>query len=179
MPENDIIEFTTAERERLFEELYLDMFPRVAKYISRRGGSFDEAKDIFQEAAIICYEKITGAGNNTILNKEAYLMGIARHLWIKACKDKSLLSDNHGEIDLADSKDLNASERVLGFLSVAGQKCMELLHAFYYDKCNMKQVATNFGFSSERSATVQKFKCLEKVRDIVKQRSLVYEDFLD
>lgn len=179
MPDNNTIAFTAAEREQLFEKLYLDMFPRVARYISKRGGSFDEAKDIFQESVVIYYEKMTGSGVDVVQHTDAYLMGIARHLWIKACKGKARLADDSRDADIADSKELSASERVLGFLTVAGQKCMELLHAFYYDKQNMKEVATNFGFSSERSATVQKFKCLEKVRDIVKQRSLVYEDFLD
>jgi len=54
-----------------------------------------------------------------------------------------------------------------------------LLRAFYYDKLSMSKIANRFGFSSERSATVQKYKCLEKVRDLVKEKSLSYEDFLE
>jgi predicted DNA-binding protein YlxM (UPF0122 family) len=56
---------------------------------------------------------------------------------------------------------------------------MELLRAFYYDKLSMRKIAGQFDFNSERSATVQKYKCLEKVRDIVKEKSLTYEDFLE
>jgi hypothetical protein len=56
---------------------------------------------------------------------------------------------------------------------------MELLQAFYYDKLPMNTIAGLFGFGGERSATVQKYKCLEKVRDIVKDKSLTYEDFLE
>jgi hypothetical protein len=42
----------------------------------------------------------------------------------------------------------------------------------------MTQVAETFGFSGVRSATVQKYKCIEKVRETVKQKALTYEDFL-
>lgn len=168
----------TEDRTQYLEELYKVMFPRVASYISRRGGSFDEAKDIFQEAVIIYYEKISGAGVYTVQNKGAYIMGIARHLWMKAIKDKTLTTNADKVATLADNKELQPTERILSFLSVAGKKCMEMLHAVYYDKRTMKHIADNFGFSSERSATVQKYKCLEKVREIVKEKSLVYEDFL-
>jgi hypothetical protein len=30
-----------------------------------------------------------------------------------------------------------------------------------------------------RSATVQKYKCMEKIRETIKDRSLVYEDFIE
>ena len=56
---------------------------------------------------------------------------------------------------------------------------MELLSAFYYDKLNMLEVAQKFSFSGERSATVQKHKCLEKVKSVVKQKALQYEDFFE
>jgi hypothetical protein len=54
-----------------------------------------------------------------------------------------------------------------------------LLKSFYYDKMPMSDIGRSFGFSGERSATVQKFKCLEKVRDTVKSKALQYEDFVE
>ncbi len=56
---------------------------------------------------------------------------------------------------------------------------MELLKSFYYDQLPLADAATLFGFSGVRSATVQKYKCLEKVRESIKEKSLIYEDFLD
>ncbi len=54
---------------------------------------------------------------------------------------------------------------------------MDMLQAFYYDKLNMREIAERFNLSGERSATVQKHKCLEKVREKVKEKSMTYEDF--
>ncbi|MOA63021.1 hypothetical protein D3C78_1886090 [compost metagenome] len=56
---------------------------------------------------------------------------------------------------------------------------MELLSAFYYERMDMKELGERFGFSGARSATAQKFKCLEKVKETVKQKSLRYEDILE
>jgi len=69
--------------------------------------------------------------------------------------------------------------KLMHYLETAGQKCMEMLKAFYYDNLPVKTIAGLFGFSGERSATVQKYKCMEKVRETIKQRSLTYEDFLE
>jgi hypothetical protein len=65
------------------------------------------------------------------------------------------------------------------FLETTGKKCMELLRSFYYDNVPLADAAKLFGFSGVRSATVQKYKCLEKIRETIKQRSLTYEDFLN
>ena len=56
---------------------------------------------------------------------------------------------------------------------------MKLLKGFYYDQLPLTDIATAFGFSGVRSATVQKYKCLEKVRETIKQKALQYEDFME
>ena len=150
----------------------------MARYVSKRGGTFDDAKDIFQDALVIYYEKAV-AGSMPLNNDKAYLMGIAKHLWLKKFrgdKDNLPLED----FDLADEPDDTLSEnKVLAYLQTAGKKCMELLSAFYYDKVPVKQAAELFGYAGERSVTVQKYKCLEKVRQTVKQQSLSYADFIE
>jgi hypothetical protein len=69
-------------------------------------------------------------------------------------------------------------EKLLAFVKTTGEKCVDLLTAFYYDNDTMQTIANKFGFSGERSATVQKFKCLEKIRNSIKTKSLTYEDFM-
>lgn len=167
------------QRSAHLEALYKRLFPAVAAYVSKRGGTLDEAKDIFQEAVIIAYEKVRN-GDVELHNEQAYIMGTAKHFWLKQYRQQSQqqpLSAHH-DADNA-TTDTVSSGRLLRFLETAGHKCMELLRAFYYDGLSMTEIAHNHGFSGERSATVQKYKCLEKVRNTVKQKSLQYEDFLD
>jgi DNA-directed RNA polymerase specialized sigma24 family protein len=174
------IEDLAAERKALFMQLYKQAFPLVAKFVSERGGSFDEAKDIFQDALVIYYEKL--AASNVVLqySERSYILGIAKHLWAKKNKQHNhpiALDDSLAGIAMEETAS-SAPEKLLDLLHHSGQRCMELLRAFYYDKWSMSKIANRFGFSSKRSATVQKYKCLEKVRDLVKEKSLTYEDFL-
>ncbi|RYU91306.1 sigma-70 family RNA polymerase sigma factor [Mucilaginibacter terrigena] len=170
----------TANREQSLMELYKSAFPAVAKYVARLGGSFDDARDVFQDALVIYYEKAV-CGNLNAADDKAYLLGIAKHLWFKKFREGNGTVPLHDELlNLADEAEGQVStNKVLQYLQTAGKRCMELLSAFYYDKLPMKEAAEQFGYAGERSVTVQKYKCLEKVRDTVKQRSLSYADFIE
>ena len=50
------------QREALFTRLYLEVFPSVSSFISKRGGDLEQARDLFQEALVIYYEQIVLAG---------------------------------------------------------------------------------------------------------------------
>jgi len=170
----------TVNREQLLMELYQSAFPPVAKYVARLGGSFDDAKDVFQDALIIYYEK-AAAGRLSAQNDKAYLLGIAKHIWFKKFReDNNHLPLHYDFLNIADeANEQVSSNKVLHYLETAGKRCMELLSAFYYHKMPMKDIAVLFGYAGERSVTVQKYKCLEKVRDTVKEQSLSYADFIE
>ncbi len=170
-----------SKQQQQFMVLYQTAFPAFAKFVNRMGGNLDEAKDAFQDAILVWYEKtgIAKAGINK--SEKAYVLGIAKYLWIKRF-NKSLLQVPISQTDFnnAAEEEANPSEkRLLQLLKTAGEKCMKLLKSFYYDKLNPVDLALKYGFSGEHSATAQKYKCLEKVRNQVKQKSLSYADFID
>jgi DNA-directed RNA polymerase specialized sigma24 family protein len=173
-----------AERhEDLFKRLYESAFPGVAAFVSKRHGTLQDAKDIFQDALVIFYEKLAAGRLQINLSEEAYLLGIAKHLWIRKFNhDKRNVSFTELESAIAIPNDYFAevhTGRLLQFLELTGKRCMDLLMAFYYTRLSMQKIREEFGYGSERSATVQKYKCLEKIRDQVKERSMNYDDFTE
>src|SRR5690349_16042463 len=128
------------QREENFEYLYEEVFPVVADIVSKQGGSFQDAKDIFQDALIIFYEKSVDGELEIKLSNEAYIVGIAKHLWIKKFKSRyGLLSLDALEKEITLPRDYfepvtTKTNRLLRLLEVAGKKCIELLRSVYYDK---------------------------------------------
>lgn len=171
------------DRESLFSQLYEQAFPTTAHFVSKMGGSFQEAKDVFQDALLLYYEKLQNPGFELQTTAEAYILGISKHLWIRKFKQQRLkVSLSEAERSISIPEEYPASvddQKLLQLLLRSGHKCMALLRAFYYEKLPMKQIAGAFGYSTDRSATVQKYKCLEKVRDTIKEKSIGYEDFLN
>ncbi|WP_422360922.1 sigma-70 family RNA polymerase sigma factor [Reichenbachiella sp.] len=170
---------TTRTREDTISQWYEKVFPKIAAYIKQRGGNLEVAKEVFQTAIVLYYEKLCGTNFQPLVSDGAYLMGISKKLWLKYQK-KNALVESLDEIEITAEKDKTLSTRkLLLHLKQSGEKCMELLQSFYYEKLSMKQVADRYGYASERSATVKKYKCLEKVREGVKLKSLNYEDFFE
>ncbi|MBE7174906.1 MAG: sigma-70 family RNA polymerase sigma factor [Mucilaginibacter polytrichastri] len=168
-------EHAGSDRIDKLELLYRKTFPAVAAYVARKGGSLNDARDIFQEAVLAWYEK----PERSWQNDGAYIMGTAKHMWSRRFNDMSR-QEPIGDFDRPEVEEESPSEkRIMNFLEKAGRKCMELLRSFYFEEEELQDIAQRFGFSGVRSATVQKYKCLEKVRETVKHKSLQYEDFLD
>lgn len=164
-----------------FVQLYKEVFPLVVKYISKGQGTLEQAKDIFQDALIIYYEQILSTEKQIEQTEKAYIFGIVRHLWIHQFKlglNYEPLSDKIELVENVDDARIS-DKQLMRLLMNAGERCVSLLKTFYYDKLSMTEMAERFGFRSERSATVQKFKCLEKVRDFIKEKTLGYEDFVE
>jgi DNA-directed RNA polymerase specialized sigma24 family protein len=179
MAKNHCILETARQREILFMALYKKAFPNVAHYVARMGGSLEEAQDIFQDTLVIYYEKIISAPNNTVVSESAYLLGIAKNLWLRRYKAENK-NKSFDDFDIEAIPDKEpAADKLLYYLETAGKKCMELLKAYYYDNLKVDNIATLFGYSGTHSATVAKYTCLEKVRETIKEKSLTYADFIE
>ncbi len=177
------IEITSYVKETAISpELYKSAFPIVAAWVRKMNGSLEDAKDVFHDALVLYQEKMN-RGVEIEISPEAYILGIAKHLWLRKFRRLSkMVSLTSAEkaieipLDFYPSVSVN---RLLGFLEKAGKSCLELLRRAYYEKLSASELAKQMGYRGERSATVQKYKCIEKLRGIIKQKSMTYEDFTD
>jgi DNA-directed RNA polymerase specialized sigma24 family protein len=149
--------------------LYRDSFPDFARLVRRMGGSLEQAKDSFHDALLIYLEKEKAGTLHLHSTPKAYLLGTARICWLQTLKNKPsmpLPDTLEQSPDQPESREME--ENLLRSLLRTGKKCLHLLKAFYYDNSSMQDIATRFGFNGSRSATVQKYKCLEKLRNEIK-----------
>ncbi len=170
-------------REKVFEELYERAFPLFARFAGKMHAPFQDAKDIFHDALVVYYEKTMDKGFSVRTSAEGYILGIAKHLWIRKFRHdrhRISLDSVESEIMLPEEYFTSVNDRkLLRFLEATGKKCMDLLRNFYYGRMSMKELAEAGGYRDERSAAVGKFKCLEKMREAIKNKSIRYEDFIE
>ena len=153
-------------------------FPVVKKHIIQNNGSKIEAEDIFQEALVILIHKI----NTTVFEPKStlntYLFGVCKILWFEQLrlKKKMITSSSYIEENAyyeddfeTDNKDKRAQEAILSI----GKKCQELLQFFYFNNLSMKEIAIKLGFSSEKVAKNQKYRCIEKAKEYLKANPIV------
>jgi len=177
MNDQKIIELLKSEkRNKAFLKLYKN-YAQVEKLILSKGGTKEDAKDIFQEAMIIFYEKVTTTDFQLTSTISTYLYSVCRFLWKnqltkKKGKQSEELSFDLSTEEVADlQQTLDREERFKQLESVVmqiGEKCLALLKLFYYEGLKMSVIAKKVGLKSEKIAKNQKYKCLERAKLKVK-----------
>jgi RNA polymerase sigma factor (sigma-70 family) len=160
------------KRVRAFTTLY-KAYPPIEKLIILNGGTKEDAKDVFQNALIIFYQKALEADFQLTSKISTFLYSVCRYLWsdeLKMKKHHNQLSENL-QVDeayydeVSDYKKREESFDLMeNVLLAIGDKCLKLLKLFYYEKLSMKKIAQKLDFSSENVAKNQKYKCLERAK---------------
>lgn len=166
---------------RDFEDLYETAFPPFARFAARMNASFEDARDIFQDALVLWIEKCQHGDPVVRISPQAYIMGIGKHLWFKKFhrdRSKIVFTDMEQSISIPEGYYPTVNEmRLLDILERSGKKCLELLRRFYYDGKGLKDITVSLGYRTEHSASVQKYKCIAKLRQFIRKKALNYEDF--
>lgn len=164
-----------------FETFYEQGFLLAARFVSKMNGTFQDAKDLYHDALVIYHEKLQDDRFHIRVAEEAYVLGIVKHLWLRKFKHdrvKVSLADYEAAIAIPHDDEDPDTAKLMNFLETFGRKCLQLLSSFYTDKKNMQQIMKDFGYRTVHSATVQKFKCIEKIRNTIKEKSITYDDFV-
>lgn len=166
-----------ADRTAALTRLYGQVFPAVRRHVRRHGGTLSDAPDVFHDALVIFYEKVVAETLPPGIAPAAYLLGISRHLWQRELHRRHQLPAAELPPDVADALADEAADAALAeakeahlrhHLAALGERCRDILTAFYYFQQPLTQIAARHAYATVRSATVQKYKCLKRLRDAVK-----------
>lgn len=158
------------KRQKAFVQLYKG-FPTVKKLIQSKGGTAEEAEDVFQEALIIFYKKAIQPDFELTAKISTYLYSVSRFLWKDEQKKKGL---EYGTEEVENIKFESELEEIAQkekkflvieeVLNSIGEKCLKILQLFYYKGLSMKEIARQVDLKSEKVTKNQKYKCLERAR---------------
>jgi DNA-directed RNA polymerase specialized sigma24 family protein len=169
-------QFMKSTEQEILVGVYRNAFPATAQLVKRMGGTVEQAKDVFHDALLIYLERKATGALNVHTSVKAYLLGITKILWLHSRSRYFAALPDEVESFIAEEQGTGREEKnMLDYLVLAGERCMQMLKAFYYDGHSLQDIASHFGFSGIRSATVQKYKCLQKIRTEVKKMK-VYEE---
>jgi len=157
------------------EGLYRDYFPMILNMIVQNNGTEEEAKDVFQEAVIVLYDKVTQRDFELTSQLKTYIYSVCRRLWLKqlgskdrAFRDVAAYEDSIAvEDDLArhEEKDLQLTvmEQALDEL---GEPCRTIIRDFYIANRSMQEICEKFGYTNADNAKTQKYKCLQRLKKL-------------
>jgi RNA polymerase sigma factor (sigma-70 family) len=178
--EQKLLDGLAQNDRKAIEAIYKHHFNMVQSLILGNNGNPDDARDIFQEAMIVLYEKARSGTFQLNSQLKTYLYSVCRRLWLKRLSQLQRFSpevENLEEIipveeDLERheqrNKDFHLMERSMKSL---GEPCKSLLEAYYLEKKSMVDIAADFGYTNADNAKNQKYKCLMRLKKIFSQIS--------
>lgn len=176
--EQQLLQGLALNDRKAIEAIYKQHYNMVQALILNNNGTPDDARDIFQEAMIVLYEKVkTGSFELNCLIK-TYLYSVCRRLWLKRLSQLQRISPEvekleetvpvEEDLDLHEQKDIDFQlmERSMKNL---GEPCKSLLEAYYLQKKSMVEIAVSFGYTNADNAKNQKYKCLMRLKKLFSQ----------
>ncbi len=91
--EKEILLGLAGNDRKAIETLYRDHFNMIQTLIINNNGSSEEAKDVFQEAMIVLYEKVRSGTFELNCQIKTYLYSVCRRLWLKRLQQMSRFSN--------------------------------------------------------------------------------------
>ncbi len=161
--------------KQAIEAIYKDNYATIQAFILNNSGSHDDARDIFQEAMIVLFEKSRSGSFELCSQLKTYIYSVCRRLWLKRLNQRNKYSGQLDNIEDAVfvEEDIEVYEKrdtdftlMENAMSKIGEPCKSLLEAYYIQKKHMQQIATDFGYTNADNAKTQKYKCLMRLKKL-------------
>ena len=175
LKEKELLKGLALGDKKAIESIYKDNFNMVQSLVINNNGSAQEAKDIFQEAMIVLLEKSRLANFELNCQIKTYVYSVCRRIWLKRLQQFNRYSgelesmvgsvpveDDVEEYEKRDQEFLMMEKAIASL----GEPCKGLIEAFYIQKRNMQDIASQFGYTNADNAKNQKYKCLMRLKKL-------------
>ncbi len=179
MDEKEIFERICKGDERALEFLYKKYYRMMTKMVISNSGTEEEARDIYQEALIVFWQKAV-SGKLVLTSKmSTYIYSICQNLWRKELDRKKRLSNEEKDVSVTPDTETEERNKIIArCINQLGETCRKVLMYYYFDELSMQEIAERMGFANTDTAKTKKYKCKQKLDELI--RALYSEhDFLD
>lgn len=173
--EKKLLEGLAVSDRKAVETIYRENYNMVQSLVINNNGSVDDAKDIFQEAMIVLYEKARSGTFELNCQIRTFVYSVSRRLWLKRLQQQNRFTSSGDSMEpmVPVEEDLDEHDRrnaefdmMENAISHLGEPCKSLIEAYYLQKQTMQEIATRFGYTNADNAKNQKYKCLMRLKKI-------------
>ena len=173
--DKDLLDGLARSDSRSIEILYKQNFTMIQSFIIQNNGTYDDARDIFQEAMLVLYEKAKDENFQLTSQIKTYVYSICRRLWLKrlhynqkfVAAPDSLQETIPVEEEIEQKQKLDDNFEMMDVaMKSLGEPCKSLLEAYYISKKHMTEIAEEFGYTNADNAKNQKYKCLMRLKKL-------------
>lgn len=160
--------------EEALVQLYQENYSVIRAYILKNNGRDADVEDILQDAVIVVWQKVRREDFELTSKLSTFLFAVAKNLWLKAlnkAKRTEPMEDYHTHSVASELSPIHANDLklVVEYMDHIGDTCKKLLHLFYFEELDMKEIARQLSFANADTAKAKKYQCFKKLESLVKE----------
>lgn len=149
--------------------VYKQYFPMVRYFITRNHGTEEDAQDIFQEAVVAVYQKVTRKKLVLECTFKTYFYSVVRHMWLQYL-DRNKIRFEYSELDefivLEEHEfydDFQSKKAIYQrhFMKLT-ELCRKVLLMFV-DRISFEEIAAILGYKGRQYAIKRKYECMKSL----------------
>jgi RNA polymerase sigma factor (sigma-70 family) len=160
-------------------QIYLEHAAATSSFIMGKGGTEQDADDIFQETVVSFINTVQKGKFRQESSIRTFLISISKHLWYneirrqqRAEKREKVFEldrsrEDEGTGDIIQERELQKQMQQL--VTELGDSCRKILTLFYYENLSMKEIVTHMHYENEQVVRNKKYKCLQHLTEKIKQ----------
>src|SRR5258707_2937260 len=153
--EEALISELRKKNEAALKQLYRENYVMILKLVVNNSGTEEEAKDVYQEAIIHFYERLSQAEFELTCKIKTYLYAVCRKLWLQRLAERNRfvrieegerVPDAEQAVHEMESKekDFSAMGRSVDRLS---EPCRSSLGDYYLERLTMDEITRKFRYN--------------------------------
>ncbi|MEO1049401.1 MAG: sigma-70 family RNA polymerase sigma factor [Bacteroidota bacterium] len=177
-----------SEANKVMQYLYKTHYPLIKKFVVKNRGTEEHAADVFQDAMVVFHKQVKEGKFQSKSTIKTYLYSIVRNIWLKQIKANSNeliavvdMLDDLADVDNNDSVfDISKSAKVFKELMAELKgNCEQVLIDYYYNEFSMKMIMEKYGLQSLATAKNKKYRCLQFLIKIIREKNIKIKYFID
>jgi RNA polymerase sigma factor (sigma-70 family) len=168
--------------EPAISQLYQDHADISRSFIMGKGGTEQDADDIFQETVVSFIDTVQKGKFRQESGIRTFLISISKNLWYneirrrqRAVNREKLFETDRDQEEAGVGeiiRDRELKQQLNEMLQGLGDSCRKILELFYYENLPMKEIVTHMHYENEQVVRNKKYKCLQQLTDKMKQNPL-------
>lgn len=162
---NDIIKGIGRRNGQVIAHVYESCYTQITGLILTNGGNDHDVKDIFQEAMLLIFQKITGPGLELTCRFSTYMYSVCRFLWLQELEKRAghpsgseyieLVTEEKRPDDRKQAAELKLYEKHFREL---GRECQQVLN-MYFRRASMEEITVAMGYKNVQITRDKKYRC--------------------
>ena len=168
--------------EQAILQLYQDHSEVTRSFIMGKGGTEQDADDIFQETVVSFIDSVQKGKFRQESGIRTFLISISKNLWYNEIRKRQrtgnrekIFEMDRDQVDgsVAETiQDRELKQQLNQLLQELGESCRKILVLFYYENLSMKEIVLHLHYENEQVVRNKKYKCLQQLTDKMKQNPL-------